>query len=134
MTITTNVVSLNLAQVRCTRYKVYVIKFVSDLRKVVGVPRVFLYQLSSTTEGHDITEILLKVALNTINQPLCTNELFIGVWSTKRSNVFCILEFLKVSHSVFFYLNLKKKFKKASNVFQWFESLVRKWPLFYMLL
>jgi len=42
----------------------YAIKFVSDLRQVVGTP------VSSTnkTDRHDITEILLKVALNTINQ------------------------------------------------------------------
>ena len=35
----------------------YVIKFVTDLRQVGGFLRV-----------HDITEILLEVALNTINQ------------------------------------------------------------------
>jgi hypothetical protein len=39
--------------------------FVSDLRQVGGTP------VSSTNKikRHDITEILLKVALNTINQP-----------------------------------------------------------------
>ena len=44
----------------------YVIKFVSDLRQVRG----FLW-ISSTnkTVRHDIAEILLKMALNTINQP-----------------------------------------------------------------
>ena len=50
---------------RCTRYvQHYVIKFVSDLRKVGSVIRD-----SSTykTNRHDITEILLKVALNTTN-------------------------------------------------------------------
>ena len=46
----------------------YVIKFVSDLRQVSG----FLgpgTPISSTnkTDRHDITEILLKVALNTSN-------------------------------------------------------------------
>ena len=39
----------------------YVIKFVSDLRQVGG----FLHQ---NTDRHDTTEILLKVALNTINK------------------------------------------------------------------
>jgi hypothetical protein len=46
----------------------YVIKFVSDLRQVSG----FLWVLLSSTnktDGHDITEILLKVALNTIIPP-----------------------------------------------------------------
>jgi hypothetical protein len=43
----------------------YVIKFVSDLRQVGGYPGT---PVSSTnkTDCHDITEILLKVALNTI--------------------------------------------------------------------
>jgi hypothetical protein len=41
----------------------YVIKFVSDLRQV------WFFPVSSTnkTDRHDITEILLKVALNTIS-------------------------------------------------------------------
>ena len=41
----------------------YVIKFVSDLRQVGG-----FFSVSSTnkTDRHDIAEILLKVALNTI--------------------------------------------------------------------
>jgi hypothetical protein len=41
----------------------YVIKFVSDLRQVCA-----FFPVSSTnkTDRHDITEILLKVALNTI--------------------------------------------------------------------
>jgi len=34
--ITTNVVSLNPAKARCTRYNIYVIKFVSDLQQVGG--------------------------------------------------------------------------------------------------
>jgi hypothetical protein len=44
----------------------YVIKFVSDLRQVGGF---LVTSVSSTnkTDRHDITEILLKVALNTIN-------------------------------------------------------------------
>ena len=43
----------------------YVIKFVSDLQQVDGFLR---YSVSSTnkTDSHDIAEILLKVALNTI--------------------------------------------------------------------
>ena len=57
MPITTDVVSSNLAH--------YVIKFVSDLRQVV----VFS---TNKTDRHDITEILLKVALNTINQSIHT--------------------------------------------------------------
>jgi hypothetical protein len=65
--ITTNVVSLNSAHGEVYLIQHYVIKFVSDLRQVSS----FLSSpVSSTnkTERHDITEILLKVALNAINQ------------------------------------------------------------------
>ena len=58
----------------------YEIKFVSDLRQVGG----FL-QVSSTckTDRHDITEILLKVALNTITltPPPITRQLVIWNFS-----------------------------------------------------
>ena len=46
----------------------YVIKFISDLRLVSGFLRVLRFAPPTTdkTDRHDITEILLKVALNTI--------------------------------------------------------------------
>jgi hypothetical protein len=44
----------------------YVIKFVSDLRQVDGFLRVFRFSPTNKADHHDITEILLKVALNTI--------------------------------------------------------------------
>jgi hypothetical protein len=45
----------------------YVIRFVSDLRQVGG----FLWFSSTNkTDSHDITEILLKVVLNTISLSL----------------------------------------------------------------
>ena len=46
----------------------YVIKFVSDLRQVGGFLKVLTTPVSSTnkTDHHNITEILLKVAINTI--------------------------------------------------------------------
>ena len=66
MPITTNIVSSNLDQGEVYSIQHYVIKFVSDLWQVGG----FLLSspLSSTnkTDCHDITEILLQVALNTI--------------------------------------------------------------------
>ena len=43
----------------------YVIKFVSFLRHVSGFLRV---SSTNKTDRHDVTEILLKMALNTINQ------------------------------------------------------------------
>ena len=59
----------------------YEIKFVSDLRQVGG----FL-QVSSTckTDSHDITEILLKVALNTIT---LTPPLLPDSWSYGTSQM-----------------------------------------------
>jgi hypothetical protein len=42
----------------------YVIKFVSDLRQVGGF---LLVSSTNKTDRHDITEILLKVALSTIS-------------------------------------------------------------------
>ena len=44
----------------------FVIKFASDLRQVGGFLRVFRFPPPNCR--HDITEILLKVALNTINK------------------------------------------------------------------
>ena len=65
--ITTNVVSSNPANGEVYSIQHYVIKFVSDLRQVGG----FL-GVSSTnkTDRHDITEILLKVELNTLTLTL----------------------------------------------------------------
>jgi hypothetical protein len=59
---TTNVVSSKPA------IQHYVIKFVSDLRQISGFPPGIPVSSTNKTDGHDITEILLKVALNTINQ------------------------------------------------------------------
>jgi hypothetical protein len=50
--------------VRFTRYVNYVIKFVSDLRQVSSFLRVFWFPPPIKTDRHDITEILLKVVLN----------------------------------------------------------------------
>ena len=61
--ITTNVVSSNPAHGEVYSIQHYVIKFVSDLRQVGGFLRVLPV---SSTKKTDITEILLKVALNTI--------------------------------------------------------------------
>jgi hypothetical protein len=44
----------------------HVTKFVSDLRNVGGFFRVTTTSSTNKTDRHDITEILLKVALNTM--------------------------------------------------------------------
>jgi hypothetical protein len=45
-----------------------VIKFVGIFRQVGGFRGVLLISSTNINNSHDITEILLKVALNTINQ------------------------------------------------------------------
>jgi hypothetical protein len=62
-----NVVSSNPTQARLQH--IYVIKFISDLRQVGGFSLDTPVSSINNTDRHDITEILLKVALNTINQP-----------------------------------------------------------------
>ena len=66
--ITTKVVSSNPVHGEVYSIQHYVIKFVSDLRQVSvffpGAPVFF----NNKTDRHDITEILLKVVLSTINQ------------------------------------------------------------------
>jgi len=66
--ITTNVVSSNRVHGKVHSIQHYGIKFISTLRQIGGFSG---YSVSSTnkTDRRDITEILLKVALNTINQP-----------------------------------------------------------------
>ena len=62
--ITTNIVSSNRVHGEVYSIQHYVIKFVSDLRQVGGT----LVSSTNKTDRHDITELLLKVALNTIKQ------------------------------------------------------------------
>jgi gamma-glutamylcyclotransferase (GGCT)/AIG2-like uncharacterized protein YtfP len=66
--IITNVVSLNPVRGEVYSIQHNVIKFVDDLRQVAGSLRVTSVSTTNKTDLHDITEILLKVALNTLNQ------------------------------------------------------------------
>jgi hypothetical protein len=77
--ITNKVVSSNTVNGEVYSIQQYVIKFV---------------MVSSTikTDSHDITEILLKVALNTINQPINLNQ--------RKANI------QKVETSVKFYMSV----------------------------
>jgi len=62
--ITTNIVSSNPRSDEVYSIQHYVIKFVSDLRRFSpGSPVSF----TNKTDHHDLTEILLKVASNTLN-------------------------------------------------------------------
>ena len=63
-----------LSQVHGEVYSIqhYVIKFISDLQQIGGFLRVLFGFLHQYNCRHDIAEILLKVALNTINQTKST--------------------------------------------------------------
>jgi hypothetical protein len=67
MHIPTNVVSLNPTHSEVYSIQHYVIKFVSYLWQVGGF---FVVSSTNKTDRYNITEILLKVALNTITQNL----------------------------------------------------------------
>ena len=54
--------------------QLYAIKFVSDLWQICGFLHVLRFHPSNKTDLHELTEILLKVALNTITLTLyCCN-------------------------------------------------------------
>ena len=67
MHITINVVSSNPVHCEVNSMQHYVIKVVSDLRQVSCFLRIFSVSPTNKTDLHDITEILLKVALGIIN-------------------------------------------------------------------
>jgi hypothetical protein len=58
-----------------------VIKFVSDLRQVGGFSASPPVSSTNKTERHDITEILLKVALNTISNKQTNNQTIVEILS-----------------------------------------------------
>ena len=68
--ITTKVVSSNSVHGKVYSIQHYVIKFVGDLPQVGGFIWVFWLSPPKKTDSHNITEILLKVVLNTINLTL----------------------------------------------------------------
>jgi len=67
VSITTNLVSLNPTQVRCVRYNIC-LKVCQWLATGQWFSRGTPVSSTNKTDHHDITEILLKVALNTIIQ------------------------------------------------------------------
>ena len=66
MNITTNVVSSNSANGEVHSIQHYVITFVNVLQQVGGFPPITLVSSTNKTDCRDITELLLKVALNII--------------------------------------------------------------------
>jgi hypothetical protein len=67
----------------------YVIKFDSDLWQVGGFTRLLRFVSSTNkTDRHDITEILLKVALNTL-----TLTMYISLISKLKIRYYTIIDF-----------------------------------------
>ena len=67
MPITTKVVSSSPVHGQMYLIQHHVIKYVSDLRQVGGFPQAPSVSSNNKTDRHDITEIVLKVMLNTLN-------------------------------------------------------------------
>jgi len=74
--ITNDVVSSNPVHDEVRKIQHYVIKFVSDLWQVDGFFPGTPVSSTNKTDRHDITEILLKVALNNITPALALNVIF----------------------------------------------------------
>ena len=70
----TKIVSLNPVHGEVYSIQHYVIKFVRELRQVGGFLEVLRFHPLSKPDCHDISEILLKVVLNTINQTKLINN------------------------------------------------------------
>jgi hypothetical protein len=70
----TKIVSLNPVHGKVYSIQHYVMMFVDDLRQVGGFLWVLWSHTLSKIDRHDITEILLKVVLNTINQTKLINN------------------------------------------------------------
>ena len=88
--ITTKVVSSNLVHGEVYSILHYVIKFVSDLRHVGGFLRVLWFPppIIKKTDRYDITDILFKVAINTITltlTPIMVDRGF-KLWSDKTKD------------------------------------------------
>ena len=69
--ITTEVVNLNPSYDQVYSIQHYVIKFASDLWQVSGFLRVLQFPPPIKLDCHNLTEILLKVTVNTIALTLC---------------------------------------------------------------
>ena len=81
--ITTKVVSSHPVHGEVYSIQHYVIKFVSDLRQVSGFTPDTPVSSMNKTDCHDVTEMLLKVALNTKK----TNKFFHMFWSRSVTSV-----------------------------------------------
>ena len=125
--ISTNVVSLNPSQPRCTRYNIMWYFFCLSVTcgRSVVFPGTLVFS-NNKTDRHDISEILLKVASNSItltsypNKKNNENELIYGLYRQKNSvqvyyrdgqhfmNNFCL--FHVYLHRIYFLITQKGHF------------------------
>ena len=97
--ITTIVVISNLAYDEVYSIQHYIIKCVNYLRQVGGFLRVLRFPLrANKTDRHVISEILLKVALNTINP----NHSVQASHSYLVVSLFCFLQLVQVRSDCLF--------------------------------
>ena len=75
----------------------YVIKLVSDLRQAGGFLHVLRFPSSTKTDRYDVTEILLKVALNNIKLKLLLDEFLNRIYFENM----CKLEIFSVKRSTY---------------------------------
>ena len=71
----------------------YVIKFVSDLRQLGGFLWVLFFS-TDKTEHHDITEILLRVALSTLSQTKPNHTDQTKIVNKSVINMFCKYKYI----------------------------------------
>ena len=83
--ITTKVVSSNPLMAMCTRQKNYMIRFVSDQQPIGVFLREHRFPPPITIYRHDITDIVLEVALNNIT-PLLTQIAIFQVADFRGAN------------------------------------------------
>ena len=97
MPITTKVVISNPIHHKVYSIQHYVIKFVSNLHQVGGFPLSTPVSSTNKTDCHDITEILLKVASNTLTNFL---EIYKGTYNT-IINLETIMDFLRGQYVIY---------------------------------
>ena len=101
--ITTNVVSSKPAHVEVSSIQHYVIAFVSDLRQCRWFSHDTPVTTTNKTDCHDITEALLKVALNIIDTANILFSYLYLIFHILYDHIFCILNKLVKGDFPLFY-------------------------------
>ena len=95
----------------------YVIKFVSDLRHVSSFPTGPPVSSTNKTDRHDITEILLKMVLNTIKQTRNDNLLVAKPSDNQFFHILSLFQMGCFSFCKFFFCKGKQLHNQSQTVF-----------------